>query len=371
MKVVFISNVLNNHMVEFCDELYQLNNQNFTFIETEENLNSTSKGEGLDQYCDKRYLIKSKNYTYKQIVNICSNADVLIQGQAPIKYVLPYLKSGKTLYKISEHYFKGGWKDRVRKVKYTHMFYLLRKYDISFLASSSQLFNDLQRLNVKNKKVFKWGYFPNTYSFEKKETIKGSNVLSFIWVGRMIDWKHPEMILKLCSILDVLGKDYLVNVIGEGPRLQGIKEAIIKKNLSSKVLFHGSLSNKETQRLMFDSDFIFTSSDNGEGWGAVLNEGMAQGCIPIASNEAGSSKFLISNYDNGFLYSIHDDSLTKIIEYVVNVNQSKLENMKKNAQETINDVWNGKIAADRLMNYVCNSSSFLKGPMERITNEER
>lgn len=47
---------------------------------------------------------------------------------------------------------------------------------------------------------------------------------------------------------------------------------------------------------------ILTTSDRFEGWGAVANESLANGCVLVASDAIGSSPYLISDGVNGFMF---------------------------------------------------------------------
>ena len=91
------------------------------------------------------------------------------------------------------------------------------------------------------------------------------------------------------------------------------------------------------------------TSDNEEGWGAVLNEAMNSGCAVVSSDRAGSTNFLIADKENGIVFRSND--LTDLY------NKTKLlmdddafrKEIGINAIDAICKLWNAKIAAGRLI----------------------
>ena len=65
------------------------------------------------------------------------------------------------------------------------------------------------------------------------------------------------------------------------------------------------IDNKPNDELIADmrkhNIFIFTS-DRNEGWGAVANESMAAGCVLVASDDIGSTPYLIDAGKTGFSF---------------------------------------------------------------------
>ena len=60
-------------------------------------------------------------------------------------------------------------------------------------------------------------------------------------------------------------------------------------------------------RALMRNHHVFVLPSNGtEGWGAVVNEAMQEGCVVIGSEAAGSSKSILRNRENGLLFSPGD-----------------------------------------------------------------
>ena len=103
------------------------------------------------------------------------------------------------------------------------------------------------------------------------------------------------------------------------------------------------------------SDVVLVTSDRYEGWGAVVNEGMGHGCIVIADAMVGSAKTLIQHDYNGLIYRNRYD--WKILADVLKSAQ-KMTEISLHAKETIDQTWNAKVAAKRLLSF---AQSVLEG----------
>ena len=95
--------------------------------------------------------------------------------------------------------------------------------------------------------------------------------------------------------------------------------------------------------------FLFTS-DRNEGWGAVLNEAMSNGCAVVASNEIGSVPYLIKDKVNGMIFkSCNLNDLMEKVEILLN-NKEECELIRSNAVNTMQRVWSPRNAAKAFFN---------------------
>lgn len=105
------------------------------------------------------------------------------------------------------------------------------------------------------------------------------------------------------------------------------------------------------------SDILVLPSNGSEGWGAVINEAMAEGCVVIATIESGGGKALISDMKNGILFNSGNYyQLSDKLTILINDSQLMLE-LKTRGKETLNNLWSPEIAADRFLK-VCNAIIF-------------
>ena len=148
---------------------------------------------------------------------------------------------------------------------------------------------------------------------------------------------------------------------GNGTYENAARKLAKELDVEDVVRFIGVKPNEE---LLFDmkkhSIFLFTS-DRNEGWGAVANESMANGCVLVASDGIGSSPYLIRNGETGLLFkSPHTSSsfgkpdteslneLCEKVEYLLN-NQEELQKIRKNSVTLMQQQWNPRVAAERLL----------------------
>ena len=117
--------------------------------------------------------------------------------------------------------------------------------------------------------------------------------------------------------------------------------------------------------------YLFTS-DRQEGWGAVLNEAMASGCAVVASDAAGATLFLVQDGENGSVYrSGNFRDLLEKVQYLLDQPTVQVK-YGRMAYRTVIDIWNGKVAAERLVKLSealsrgeCHPNLYEDGPCSR------
>ena len=203
------------------------------------------------------------------------------------------------------------------------------------------------------QKTYKWGYFPENKVYELSNLMgnKKNNKPSLLWVGRFLDWKHPEKAILTARWLRDQGYDFSLDMIGTGIMLESISSMIRKYNLDSHVKLRGSMSPNEVRNYMEKANIFLFTSDYNEGWGAVLNESMNSGCAVVASDAIGSVPFMIYNNYNGLIYK--NNHLATLFDQVkLLMDAPDLCNaMGTNAYETVEQTWNAKTAATRLLEF--------------------
>jgi glycosyltransferase involved in cell wall biosynthesis len=123
---------------------------------------------------------------------------------------------------------------------------------------------------------------------------------------------------------------------------------------------------------MHQSDVYVLPSDGGEGWGAVLNEAMEEGCAVIATRECGSGETMIKDGENGLLFNAGDvNGLVRCLTRLQDDPELRSK-VSASGRKTVVQLWNPEIAAERLLS-VCDAllygrkvPSFTDGPMMSI-----
>jgi glycosyltransferase involved in cell wall biosynthesis len=302
--------------------------------------------------------------------DIISKADVLILG-SPLPKFIKMQRKGEIILLYSERIFKFDDKliDRIKYFFAYKILYGFRK-NIYCLAAGAFVYYDFSKILCFKNKCYDWGYFPVTFEYDINQIIKNKNddVISILFVGRFISWKHPEIPLQIANRLKNDNITFHLTMIGAGYLYENIIEMISEYNLKDCVDVIQSLSPLEVREMMIKSNIMLFTSDKNEGWGAVLNESMNSGCAVVASNKIGSVPCLLINNHNGYVYSDGDfeDLYTKVLDLCLS--KTKRERFGFEAYKTIVEKWNAKYAAERLLELIRDlkqqgySSKFTDGP---------
>lgn len=161
--------------------------------------------------------------------------------------------------------------------------------------------------------------------------------------------KHPELPVMLAKRLKDKGYNFHLDMYGRGDELYPTQQLVKSLAINDNVSFYGSLPNEEILKEMRKHEIFLFTSDRNEGWGAVLNESMSNGCAVVASNLIGSVPFLIQDGENGMVFKSGDlDSLTQKVCYLLDNPTERLE-MAKKAIHTMREVWSPANAAKRFV----------------------
>ena len=218
------------------------------------------------------------------------------------------------------------------------------------LCASAYTAADYAKFGLFKGKCFKWGYFPECKRYESVDDLMSKKIKNeILWCGRFLDWKHPDDVLKVAKRLKDDGAQFHINLIGTGEMKIELERMCEKFDLSEYVTFVGSVSSDKVREYMERASIYLFTSDRKEGWGAVLNEAMNSGCAVIASNEAGSTKYLLDNGKSGIVYQSGD--LVSLYQSVKNliVDNDLCRKLGANAYEDIINEWNADVAAQKFI----------------------
>lgn len=361
MRIVFISNFINHHQVPLSDELYSLLNGDFCFIETAP-MPQTVKKIGYPDFSLRPYLIPVwKSDEYKSIsYEICDSADIIIFSTAySHAYVPRYYKSNKIMFEVGERWLKRGLLNVLspRFLRWLYEYYRYYHNNRYYrLCSSAYASSDVNMFGAYKERCYKWGYFTKVNNAECLSVPYGKSIsdrfITIMWCARFLDWKHPELAVRLAFRLKQKGYRFILNMYGGGEELERTRTLVKDLDVESVVNFCGNKPNDEILYQMRRHDVFLFTSDKNEGWGAVLNEAMSSGCAIVASDEIGAVPFLIQDGVNGCIFKSCDlDSLEEKIEYIIKQPEKRIE-MSKNAYRTIEDIWSPRNAAKQLLNLI-------------------
>ena len=351
MRITFISNYLNHHQLPFCLEMIR-RGVKFKFVATEHVPEERLKL-GYDDMNQKYDFVVRAYENEDEAFYLGLNSDIVIIGSADKKYINERLKQGKLTFRYSERIYKKGfnlgtWLAVIKN-------YTFSEKRVYLLCASAYTAYDYYLSFAYKNRTIKWGYFPEIYHIDIDNLIrqKGKNKnVEILWVGRFLDWKHPEKAVLIAKRLKEDNYDFSLKMIGIGDQYDVIKKMIDDYELNDCVKLVGSVNNKEVRKYMEKANIYLFTSDYGEGWGAVLNEAMNSGCAIVASQAIGSVPFLIRNNYNGFIYD--NDSLDNLYGKVkILMNDRKLAGVfGKRAYDTVLKTWNAKNAVNNFLKLI-------------------
>lgn len=202
-------------------------------------------------------------------------------------------------------------------------------------------------------KMRMWGYFVEPSKFDDKEAVfnynedalpaeKSDGTLKLLWCGRLLGWKRVRDIVRavgehvgLKREGDSLPKISLT-IVGDGPE----KERHVKMAKGLPITFMPSQPIAKIRELMRAHDLYVLSSNQYEGWGAVVNEALEEGMNVVGTYEAGSSATILSK--NRLYHAGNVKELVALID----------QEYKGDIPFCSIGVWTAREAAKRLMEFV-------------------
>ncbi|MBO4897362.1 MAG: glycosyltransferase [Clostridia bacterium] len=357
LKITFFSNFLLHHQTPFCEAMVKLLGDNFRFVATEP-VPEERLGMGYHDYTDVPYAVNAyeNKEKYEKAMKLGVESDVVIIGSAPDVFIEKRLYENKLTFRYRERYFKDGrWRildPRVFRARYKADF-KNRSKDLYMLCASAYTAPDCRFIHSYKNKMYRWGYFPEVKKYSDiEDLIKTKKQSSILWVGRLLELKHPEDAINLAEKLKQNGYDFNMQIIGQGEKENEIRSEISRKNLSDVVSLKGFMSPEDVRCEMEKADIFLFTSDRNEGWGAVLNESMNSACAVVANKEIGSVPYLIKNGENGLIYKRYDkDDLFIKVKSLLD-DENKKHKIQLGAYNTMANVWNADVAAERLINLI-------------------
>lgn len=145
--------------------------------------------------------------------------------------------------------------------------------------------------------------------------IKIGEPFKVLYIGRIEESKGLRELLAACRDLDGI----FVNMVGDGPFLEELKNLSRQWKMSQKVLFYGKLPYEKTMEMYACNDVFILPTKRVEGLPMTLVEACFAG-LPIIATDMGGNKDAVENKSNGFLLNKPDiDTLrSKILELAKN-----------------------------------------------------
>lgn len=353
MTLVFITNFINHHQVHLADEFYRLIGDGYRFVETQ-SIPESFVQSGYPVY-ERDYVVKAyaDEDQMRKARQLALDADVVIIGSAPESFVTDRIAQGKLTFRYSERWFKSrpwfltgpkGWMNFYKN----H----IRHNDkpLYMLCASAFTAEDVNTIGAYKGKCFRWGYFTKVEDVNiEAVTASEDNLHRLMWCARFLKWKHPELPVRLADRLKRRGYRFVLDMYGTGEELEETRLLAKMLNVEDVVRFCGNCPNDEILSQMRRHDVFLFTSDKNEGWGAVLNEAMSNGCAVVGSDRIGAVPFLVEDGVNGLIFT--SESLESLEDKVCRLlDEPQLRrDMARNAYKTMKDVWSEQNAARQFL----------------------
>lgn len=391
MKLVFYSIILNNHQANVADELWELTNHSYCFVELVKPNDDNKKG-SMDNYGNRPYLLRAwestENY-YKAMELAMTVECCVFSGLPALPFEKARMKKGLLSFDMSERWLKKGWKNlfspTILRMFLTYHFGGWKHKHVYKLCCSGFAAEDQRKLLTFKNKCYKWGYFTRVDDFDIESPLYTSSSGTFtklMWCARFLILKHPELPVMMAHRLRENGYNFRLDMYGDGEFKSRTIELAKKLGVDDVVRFIGNKPNEELMADMRQHEIFLFTSDRNEGWGAVANESMANGCVLVSSDNIGSTPYLVENGKTGFSFHspavssnfdnpdiIALDDLCHKVEWLLNHNEERKE-MRLNAHRLMIGAYSPRTAAERLLSLIDNLSNgrdteYIDGPCSK------
>lgn len=355
MIFTIYSNFFNHHQKPVCDVLFNELKNNFTFVSTMA-MPKSFVDAGYPDYSSVSYNLLSfeNDKNLGKAMDLMLTSDVVLFGDAPFELVEPRLKLNKLILFSTERIFKKG---NYQRFDYRILWELYNRHtkhrnkNSYMLCAGAFTANDYNWVKAYPEKMFKWGYFPIVKPLDINKVLKSKQGTTFriLMVCRLIPWKQPQLAIEMARKLKQSNLDFELQIIGTGELSEKLKSYTKKYGLENNLEFLGNIPNEQVSQKMQNAHALIFTSDRNEGWGAVTNEAMANGCTVVGSNEIGSMPYLIKPGRNGLIYKSKDvHSLTaKILELYYD--RAYCEQLAREAYSYISQVWSPENAGKQVL----------------------
>lgn len=386
MKVTFISNFLTHHQVPFCLEMQKKLGDDFKFVSTVKifqwRLDLGFKD--LDQEYDFVVRAYENNDSYEEAKKLALESDIVIIGSTTDELLEERLKQDKIIFRYRARIFifpNGFWNTVLNKEKMQLFYNRHIKYrknkNLYLLTCNGYGANDFNFFGLYPNKIYKWGYFLETTHYNIDELIQKkeqNEKIELVWVARFINWKHPEIVLKLAKDLKKENYQFHIKMLGTGKLENKMREKVKSEHLEDVIEIVGQVPSDKVHYYMEDANIFLGTSDTREGWGVVVNEAMNAGCSVIANQKMGAVPFLIKHKENGLMYNSYNE-LKENVKLAIK-DKTLRNKLSKNAYKTITDDWSATVAANNLFSlfeHILDNKDFniVEGPASKAKNYKK
>lgn len=355
LSLLYVTNIFSHHQLPVAQELASiLGINNFHLAVTEPVPDYMVNDGWLAQNNDIPWLLSTYDCSshYEKYLRWWNVADVVVTGNRDIQLLQPRVKANGLTFYMSERW----WKPPIGRLRRLHPgfarmckdFFALSRYpNFYYLPMGYYAAHDLSIYNAFKDRIFQWAYFTE---ISKQIYLRpDSHPIRLLWVGRMLSLKRVDTLLHAAKQLLHQGIPFTLDLVGDGPKKKNLLKLCSQFGLTNNVQFHPPVPAAEVRDWMRRADIYILPSNGYEGWGAVVNEAMSEGCLVVASQEAGSARVLIKDGENGLLFRCGDHrQLASLLARAI-TDDAWRKQLSESGYRTIHDIWSPQVAAQRLV----------------------
>ena len=126
--------------------------------------------------------------------------------------------------------------------------------------------------------------------FNKRSAQDISGPLRGCFIGRLVPYKGPDMLLEAAAPLLASGR-LVLDIVGDGPMRAGLEAQAQRLGVTDAVTFHGQVPHERVQDIAAAANLLTFPSIREFGGGVVL-EAMALGVVPLIVDYAGPGELV-------------------------------------------------------------------------------
>jgi len=255
------------------------------------------------------------------------NYDILIVNQMPIVHLFVNYKkifdSTVLLLDMVEYWrlpFLGFLYKKI--VNYYDGFIALNKWVYSFLSA-------LIKRNGENEKPIL--FLPPSIDYENyKNDPSRKNKYTILYVGRLAKHKNVSLLIYALKYLLAFNKNYILNIVGEGPQRKRLISLVERLGLNRNVRFYKTLGEKQLIEL-YKKSYLFVMPSKREGYSISTIEAMAAATPIITCNfKYNYARVLVKESNGGVVCPPNPKKIGDII-FQLSSNTEKWHELSKNA----------------------------------------
>ena len=187
-----------------------------------------------------------------------------------------------------------------------------------------------KQYNISPNKVYVIYNFINEKKILKQaEEFEVKNkVFTIVNVAKMRDQKRHDRLVYAAKYLKELGYDFKMQLIGDGPNFDKVKELVNSNDVSDKIELLGLQTNPYPYIKNAD---VFVLSSDFEGYGIVVKESLLLK-TPVISTKTTGPVEILENEKYGIIVPNTDDAIAKKLKEIMD-NKKILDKYNKNLRD--------------------------------------